>query len=513
MNIAVNQADLKDILRAATADTDLNLIFAPGLDTRVEGLNLKAMRLQEILDDVLPRLGMVCVRQGRTLLIQPGDGMMRFYHVDLLAMSRTGSKSFMVNASGQVLQGGTGGIAGNGGIGGSPGTAGNAGAGAGAGGNSSAFSSSVETELSSDPWADLESGLMLLVFGTGPSPAAPAGQGGSASGSRGFTSDGKTLLIQPSSGLVVVGADPAIQKRVSAYLQELRQRTQRQVLLEARIVEVTLTNESQFGMNWQGLLSSNGNPASASLSTGPVTIGPGLLQVVAQSGRVQATLSALALDNRLKVLSAPRLSTLNNQEAILRVVTEQPYAMPSSQITPGTAAGGAIATSQLNPLIVPTGIILDILPQVGDDGVITLSVNPSISDVSSVSTLSVPGLAPGSTVQTTVSLPVVDRRDLDTVVRIKSGETLVLAGIIRTREQAANNGVPWLRKVPIIGGLFANNSKTQNRTELAIFITPTLIEDSGQIGTETRKAEQRLDSAGAELNPPPPPARPSLKTP
>jgi MSHA biogenesis protein MshL len=304
---------------------------------------------------------------------------------------------------------------------------------------------------------------------------------------------------------------------VAEFLRETRQRTQRQVLLEARIVEVTLGNDSQMGVDWRGLNSSSGNPSNSFFQTGGVSnsnvgAAQGLLQIVAQQGRVQATLSALARDNRLKVLSAPRLSTLNNQKAILRVVTEQAYALPSSQITPGTAAGGAVATGQVNPMIVPVGIILDILPEIGDDGYITLSVNPSISDVASEKAFSVPG-ADLRSPQSTVTLPVVNRRDMDAVVRIKSGETLVLAGMIMNKESTDNTGVPWLRNVPLIGALFAKNQKSLVRTELAIFITPTLMEEPEQIAAERRSTEKRLDTAGAELNPAPPPAKPELKKP
>ena len=514
MTIAVNEADLRDVLRAATADTDLNLIFEPGLALGVQGLNLKGMTLQEILDGVLPSLGLVCTREGRNLTIHTGDGGLRFYHVDLPAMSRTGSKTFQVNASGQVMAGGAGG--------------------SGGGGSSSANTSTIQVGETSDPWAELESGLMLLIFGkapergaaapttaaTTPTASSAAMPAAGTPGARGYADHGRSLLLQPSSGLVMVGADPVIQKRVAAYLQEARQRSQRQVLLEARIVEVSLGNDSQMGVNWNGLLSTAGNPASASLATGSpasplLGAGQGLLQVVASSGRVQAMLTALARDNRLKVLSAPRLATVNNQKAVLRVVREEVYALPSSQVTPGAAGSSAIATSQISPLIVPVGIVLDILPQIGDDGMITLAVNPSISDVASLRSFEVPPVGSGSqlTQATATILPVVDRRDLDAVVRIKSGETLVLAGIIQNRESTTNRGVPWVRNLPLIGPLFSRNEKTQTRTELAIFITPTLMDNAAQIQVEQRNAEQRLGTAGAELNPPSPKAKPSLKEP
>ncbi|BDU72208.1 type II secretion system protein GspD [Mesoterricola silvestris] len=483
MTIAVNEADLKDVLRAATADTDLNLIFEPGLATGVQGMNLKAMTLQDLLDQVLPRLGLTAVREGRNLFIQRSDTGLRFYHLDQLAMQRTGSKAFQVNASGQVPQGGA-----------SP-------------ASQSAYTSTVQVGSASDPWADVESGLMLLVFGRTVERQAGAPPG--APGSRGYAADGKSLLIQPNSGLVAVNADPGTHRRVEAFLKETRARSQRQVLLEARIVEVTLGADSQLGVDWNGLLSSSGNAALSSFQTGStanpnVAPGQGLLKLVAQRGRVQATLAALARDNRLTVLSAPRLATLNNQKAILRVVREEAYALPSSQITPGAAGGAAVAAAQLAPLIVPVGIVLDILPQVGDDGVISLSVNPSISEVAEVRTFSVPSPQPNAPPLAETRLPVVDRRDLDAVVRVASGETLVLAGIIRRKEGSDNRGVPWVRRIPLLGALFSKTEKTFTRTELAIFITPTLMEDTGQVQAARKAAEQGLIQGIAPVDAPAP---------
>lgn len=485
MTIAVNDADLRDVLRAATTDTNLNLIFEPGLDTRVQGLNLKGMGLQEILDDILPRLGMFCTRTGRNLFIQKSDANLRFYHVDLLAMARSGTKTFQVNASGQAVQGGASGAA-----------------------NSSAYTSTVQVGLGNDPWAELENGLMLLVFGK-PVDRPAAAAAGNLPMTRGYSSDGKSLLIEPGSGVVMVQGGPAIQKRVELFLKETQQRGQRQVQLEARIVEVALDNDSQMGVNWNNLLSRSGPTSSFTTTPTPnPSLGGGLLTLVAQSGRVQAVLTALAADNRLKVLSSPRLSTLNNQKAILRVVTEQPFFSITSQITPGSGFSGNIESETVTSTIVPNGIILDIQPQIGDDGNITLAVNPSVSQI--VDTATATSSVAGRGILAT--LPVVNRRDLDAIVRVKSGDTLVLAGIIQSRENTTNTGVPWLRKVPLLGSLFSRDEKSRSRSELAIFITPTLMEDPDQIGSARQDAERRITEAGAQLKPAPPPAgsEPSL---
>jgi len=146
-----------------------------------------------------------------------------------------------------------------------------------------------------------------------------------------------------------------------------------------------------------------------------------------------------------------------------------------------------VATSQSNPLIVPVGIVLDLQPEIGDDGVITLEVSPSISELNTVVSFPAPGAG-----GTPFTLPVIDRRDLDAVVRVASGETLVLAGIIITKESDDNRGVPWLRTIPLLGSLFSKSEKIRSRTELAIFITPTLMDDSAQIQAVRQGAELGL---------------------
>jgi MSHA biogenesis protein MshL len=520
VSLSVRDADLKDLLRAAAEDTNYNLSFEADIETRIKGLDLKGVTLQEILDQVLPNLGLGYVKTGRTIHIQKSEGGLRFFQVDHLAMRRMGSKSFMVNASGQLIQSTSGGSGSGSGSGGG-GTSGGSGGGSGGGdesGSSSAYTSSLNTGNGFDPWDELRSGLTTLIFGEAmESPETNSDSGETVKGptSLAYSRNGKTLMIHPDSGLVVVGADPGTHKRVDSYLQELRRRNRRQVLLEARIVEVTLGNDSQIGVDWNGLLSKGGasggsgtdirgtfatggtNNSSVDAST------EGLAKLVVQNARISATLSALAREGRLQVLSAPRISTLNNQKAILRVVREEAFFLQTSQTTGTGGAGGFSTTVNITPMVVPVGIVLDILPQISDDNSVTLSVNPSISEIVTVRSLVIQGV--GNSGGASATLPVVDRRDLDAVVRLRSGETLVLAGIIRTKEGVDDRGVPWLRKVPFLGNFFTKKEKTKLHTELAIFITPTLVEDSEQIATQRDTSEKRLEKAGADLKPEPKP--------
>ncbi len=500
ITLSVRDADLRDIVRAAAEGTNLNVTFDPGIETRVQGLDLRGVTLDELLDQILPNYGLSATRQGRTLHIGRSDGGMRFYPVEFLAQRRVGSKEFRVNASGQTIQTG-----GSGGSGGSSDQ-----------GQSSAYTSTLASGNSSDPWSEIQGALTTLIFGEPMEAADTAGGGHGAPagpGSRAFSRDGKTLLIQPTAGLVAVSADPSTHRRVAAYLAEISRRYHRQVLLEARIVEVTLGKDSQIGVDWNKAFALSGTAAglgSAGTTVGATflsgqTLNPntgsdnGVFQLVVDNLRINAVLSALARDNKLQVLSSPRLSTLNNQKAILRVVREEAYFLQTSQATPSGGLGGPIITTNITPLVVPVGIVLDILPQVGDDGYITLAVNPSVSEVVTVRSLNVTSTGGGAS----ANLPVVDRRDLDTVVRMRTGETLVLAGIIKSKEGDDDRGVPWLRKIPLIGNLFSKREKAKLHTELAIFITPTLIENSEQVRALQKGTEDSLEKAGANLSTPP----------
>lgn len=504
ITLSIRDADLKDLLRAATEGTNINLIFDPGIETRVSGLDLKAVSLQDLLDQVLPTLNLTYTRTGRTLHIMKSDSGLRYYHMDLLSLRREGTKDFQVDASGQLIQaggmsGGSSSSAGSGSSGSSGGSGGT---------NSSAYTSSLKSASAYDPWQEIRTGLTTLVFGAPAAPATAASAAGAVAAPtpESYAKDGKTLVIQPASGLVIVGADPTTQRRVEQYLDEFRRRASRQVLLEAKIVEVTLGADSQVGVDWSSILAKGaasggtGTDVSTTFTTGTtlntnVAASQGLFQFVVQNARLSATLSALATDGKLNVLSSPRISTLNNEKAILRVVREEAYFLQNTQIVPSGLGTPPIVTTTITPLIVPVGIILDIQPQIGDDGEITLSVNPSVSEVVGVNSLTLP--------QASATLPVVDRRDLDTVVKLRSGQTLVLAGIIKTRENNTDRGVPWLRRIPLLGNLFTKKEKSKTHTELAIFITPTLIENPDQMTQIRSGMEQRLKDSGADLDPKP----------
>jgi hypothetical protein len=210
---------------------------------------------------------------------------------------------------------------------------------------------------------DLESGLMLLVFGKQADKQTNSSSGTAASpGSRGHAADGKSLLIQPATGVVVVDADPATHKRVETYLKEIQKRSRRQVQLEARIVEVTLDDGSETGVDWskafsRGMTGFGGEFVSGEQALKDMSPTGGILKLTGsfKGLDLNMALKAMARDKNVKVLSTPRISTLNNQKAILRVVQEQPYALISSEVVPGSNGSAPVAVTKMEPLILPVG--------------------------------------------------------------------------------------------------------------------------------------------------------------
>jgi type II secretory pathway component GspD/PulD (secretin) len=247
---------------------------------------------------------------------------------------------------------------------------------------------------------------------------------------------------------------------------------------------VTLSRDYQLGVNWSailnptshfsGLLPSGNGVAqpSVGLSTGSVqdqNLNPSLgsFQYAISNSKVGMIIDSLSRQGQLRVLSSPHISALNNQKAVIRVVREEVYFTETSLVS--QSVGPTVTTEDIENEIVPIGVVLDIIPQIAPDGEITLSINPSISELVEVRTFS---SSQGNAVSTQ---PVIDRRDLDTVAKVHSGETVVIAGIMREQKSEDLRGVPWLMHLPFVGSAFRRTEQSSQRTELVIFITPTLI--------------------------------------
>jgi MSHA type pilus biogenesis protein MshL len=298
--------------------------------------------------------------------------------------------------------------------------------------------------------------------------------------------DGSSLTISPASGLINVTASPEKMAEVSTFLDAFRASIERQVLIEAKIVEVNLSKSLQYGIDWSaignlgklGISVKHGDPLASTLGTGtPVSTGGNLPGTVSfnLSGdlQVNAVLKALSTQGDVSVLSSPRTSALNNQRAVFSVTTDEIFFTVARQPILGANGGTIGFTNTIDPQQVSVGIVLDVLPQISANNVLTMSVRPAVTSVVRTESIT---LEDGST----ASAPVIDRREGDTIARLRAGETMVIGGLMQTQHNKSVSGVPVLDKLPLIGGLFRHVTETDTRSELVVFLTPTII--SGQPG-------------------------------
>ena len=277
--------------------------------------------------------------------------------------------------------------------------------------------------------------------------------------------------------IILISASPAVYKSILTYLEKL-DTPPRQVLIEATVAELTLTDLFQFGVEWMIKNSyQNGTYTFSTLGNLGVTTSTGLaFQFLSDSQRFQAVINAAATKGLVRVLSNPRVMVIDNQEATIQVGTDVPVLtgqIAAAGIT--TPTGGATVLQNIQ--YQSTGIILKVKPLINTEGLLTLSLNIEVSQ-------------PGTNTTSSVSSPAISTRKISTNVVAAHGESMMLGGLIAENKSTTVNKVPFLGDIPLLGNLFKYNSQTTNRTELIIILTPTIItnvEDATRVTKEFRE--------------------------
>jgi MSHA biogenesis protein MshL len=277
--------------------------------------------------------------------------------------------------------------------------------------------------------------------------------------------EGRSLIVNPMASLVQVTAEWDRVHKVEQLLERLKESLQRQVSIEVRIMEVVLSDDMQTGVNWSSVLNSDLNSVGLQTLNPTTGLGEDFLQFKVDSSHITGMLQVLARSGDLRTVSTPKVTTLNNQKAIVRVVREDVYYLAS--VEPAVISNGVATEPVVNytPVTVPVGVVLDVTPQVGQDRMITLNVHPTISDVV--------GIAESPNLDTA---PVLSVRELDTVGKVSDGETLIIAGLISERTKEVRTGVPFLKDLPLLGYLFGSTDKETYNIELLMFLTPVIME-------------------------------------
>ena len=258
--------------------------------------------------------------------------------------------------------------------------------------------------------------------------------------------------------------------RIAAFLEVVEGSVQRQVLIEARLIEVTLTGEFRFGIDWSAV-------ARAGALAGATSSGLIFSQVLAPANTTEfqigvtssdfnALVNILSSQGEVNVLSSPRLATLNNQTAVLRSATDDVFFVTETERVPGTS-GGFNSFTTVTPRTVTVGVVLSITPQISSDGSVILHVRPTVSRSDSTAEITVDN--------TTISVPILDVREADVIVRAEEGQVVVIGGLIDERQTDDEKKVPLLGDLPGIGRLFRQTTQKRDKTELVVLLRPTVL--------------------------------------
>jgi MSHA biogenesis protein MshL len=493
-DLAVNNAPAAEVFLAIASGTRYSMVVHPSIKEKIS-INLRDVNVFEALDTVREIYGYDYRVQGNRILIQPLSMQTRMFQINYLFNQRKGKSELRVS-SGAISDS----------AGASQSGATTATTGPQSVNTQNLQSSRIETTTELNFWSDLQTGVRAII--------------GAA--------EGRTVIVNAESGVVLVRAMPAELREVDNFLHAMQGVVARQVLLEAKIIEVELSDNFATGINWgafrtggnsraaggvlqpgatispQGSLSNftsvgpdgqplagsifSSNPASPGLlTTGPAVPGT-IFGLAFQTANFAALLNFLETQGELQVLSSPRIATLNNQKAVLKVGTDE-FFVTNVTTNQTTTTGGAVQNSPsitVQPFF--SGVALDVTPQIDENNQIILHVHPSVSNVVD-KTKNIDLGAAG-----TFKLPLASSTisETDTIVRVSNGNIVAIGGLMKQSDQRTRGQVPGLGNIPIIGHAFKNTNRSGVKSELVILLKPTVIQ-----GEENWK--QDVDEARARL--------------
>ncbi len=501
-SVVVNNVKVQELLFALARDAKLNVDIHSGITGSVT-LNAIDQTLQQLLARIAKQVDMRYELDGPNLAVMPDTPYLRVYKVDYVNMQRdTDSK---VGTSTQVSTPGSG--AGGGGGGGS-----------GGGGNQS--TTSITSKATNHFWETLVKNVQDILHETdkilpapgkagaqAAAPAAPAAAGAAAGAapSAAPAQEGATfreaasVISNPESGVLSIRATSRQHEKIQEFLDQVMSNAKRQVLIEATIAEVQLNNQYQQGIDWSLVRVANpNNPAAATFNVsqsinGITTAAPtgSIFTLNAFSpvfnNNLLATVRLLDSFGTVRVLSSPRLTVLNNQTAILKVVDNQVYFTIQATTSQGSGGSATVTTFNTTPNVVAVGFIMNVTPQISDSESVLLNVRPSVSRiVGNVAdpnpTLAAPCGAAGAGQpgcgSITSNIPIIQTREMESLIKVNSGQIAVMGGLIQDRVNDLEDSVPGPNRLPGIGRLFENKNLTNTKTELVVFMRPLIIRDA-----------------------------------
>lgn len=483
-NVAAANVDVADFFTSLVADTDYSVAIHPAVSGQIT-LDLKQVTLNEAFAVVEQLYGYHIQQVGSIYKVMPGGLRTETIPVNYLLMQRSGSSSISVTAGGisSSQNGNSSGNSNNNQNGNQNnnnqnsnnqnGNNQNGQNGQGGQGNGSSVQSSSETDF----WKDLKEAI-TGVMGSGPDRA---------------------VVVSPQAGLVTVRGLPAEIEAVRAYLGQTEESLQRQVILEVKIIEVTLNDDYQQGINWSQIAGTIGS-TDINFSNNSFTLGNNITAQIGGLGSIgfegddfSGVINLLETQGNAQVLSSPRVTAINNQKAVIKVGSDEYYVTgvsSSSNLTDTTGTGTGITRDVPIPELEPffSGIALDVTPQINVDGDVILHVHPSVSETSELSK----SINLGGTSAYTLPSAQTNIRESDTIIKARNGEIVVIGGLMQSTISDSESKVPVLGSVPLFGKLFTSISKVERKKELIILIKPT-VSSGGAMQQQLKQSADLID--------------------
>ncbi|WP_262410625.1 pilus (MSHA type) biogenesis protein MshL [Aquipseudomonas alcaligenes] len=448
-DVAAKDMPARDFFLSLMDGAGQNLVVHPEVTGNIT-FSLRRVTLEEVLAAVRDSYGYDYRRTSYGYQILPNKVITRSYDLNYLNLQRLGESDTRVS-SGQVESTSNNDSNDSNGTSSSDSTV------------TTLNASKVVTTSNVDFWKEVEGVVKTIVGGE----------------------QGNSVVVNPQASLLVVRANSADQENVARFLEQAQRNLQRQVILETKILEVELNDGFQAGVSWSQIGSHIGGALDGDTLTGPTDIG-GVFSGAFDFGDFSGIIQLLQTQGEVRVLSSPRISTLNNQKAVIKVGTDEFFVTEvSSSSTTTTAAGVTEPTQDLTLTPFFSGISLDVTPQIDQNDVVTLHVRPTVSRVVDQNKTIVLGE------DNVFNLPLAlsTSRQSDSIVRARSGQVVVIGGLLQNNNENNDAEVPWASSLPFVGPLFKQQRKALKKSELVILLRPQVVSDDVWLDELRKSAE------------------------
>ena len=445
--VSASNISAKNFFAALVEDSVYSAIVHPDVSGDIT-LNLKDVTIDETLNAVQELYGYDIRQNGRVIQIYPAGIRTETIPLNYLFIKRFGLSSTSIN-SGGVSENDPNNGGGNNNSGNNQRSNNSSNSGNNQNGQQASSGINIYTENQSDFWTELKETLEALIG----------------------VEDGRAVVVSPQAGLVTVKALPHEIKAIKSFLTDSQEHLRRQVIIEAKIIEVTLNDDYQQGIRWDQVMSNIGSTDLLFQTTGALagnsiaaTIG-GESTLTISNADFNSVISLLQTQGNVQVLSSPRITATNNQKAVIKVGNDEYFV---TEVSSTTTTGTSTTTTpeiQLTPFF--SGIALDVTPQIDANGEVILHVHPSVTQTKE----QVKQIRLNNE---DIILPLAQSsvRESDTIIRANSGEIVVLGGLIESRKTDTESKTPLLGDIPLLGELFKSKSQTTQKSELVIMLKP-----------------------------------------